>query len=128
LNVMWGPATVAVICVSAAGVENPAGWTMASVVAPGACGSNGVAALVTAPMNGTGVASVPTAVSELVTGTLTPKPARNTPATGCRASVPGVSRSTCTLTAVSGEIVVVLKLAVAKRNPDGVNDTSPVSR
>src|SRR6185503_11904093 len=65
LNVMWGPATVAVICVSAAGVENPAGWTMASVVAPGACGSNGVAALVTAPMNGTGVASVPTAVSEL---------------------------------------------------------------
>lgn len=73
-----GVLTVAVRVLAFAGVLNPAGTPAVSVVLPELTGWNCVAPLLDPPATVTGEAViVPTAVFELVTGTLAEKPPRN---------------------------------------------------
>src|SRR5688572_9230603 len=118
---MAGAVTTAVRCRRFEGVLKPAGTPTSSSVVPGPTGSKAVLTLDWFPEKDNGLTViVPTAVSELVIGTLTGAiPARR----GCpraKASVDGLSRPELIENAVLGaKEVVLLLIEGASRYPEG---------
>ena len=110
-------------------VAKPFGVVMTKFVLPAASGWNAVVCTMVSPVKTTGLVTiVPTVVMELVTVTFTLNPVR-TFCEDCQFSVAGSSCTETTLRDVSGEKVVVLRMApnpLLHTKPEGVRFTVTV--